>query len=139
MDTQTQKDRIANTCVHFTSIFDKCCKADINYKALLKGGEVVPCLPLQTTKQRAVCRWITLPTQDEVQAKMDSFKDVMILENQIELLKPALDRIKQMHKGTSWRGVIPCPVCGDRLGLTHQVNGHVKCMCATKNCLCWRE
>ncbi len=53
---------------------------------------------------------------------------------------PLVARVKAEHKGESWHGTEPCPVCGGVLHLTHAAcNGHVWGRCETEECVSWME
>jgi hypothetical protein len=49
-------------------------------------------------------------------------------------------RIKKEHKGENWQGVEECPVCKNKLQMTHAAyNGHTRGKCETPDCLSWIE
>ena len=53
---------------------------------------------------------------------------------------PVASKIKNDHKGESWKGTVDCPVCNGILHVSHSgYNGHVHGKCETKDCLSWME
>lgn len=51
-----------------------------------------------------------------------------------------IQKVKKEHRGTDWKGIVVCPVCGGQLHMSHDAyNGHVWGHCETKDCLSWME
>lgn len=102
---------------------------------------------------RIPCRWCPPSMIDGEKATCDKFEpsdiegeyawDRAVEESDrwMRLTMPLIAKVKQEHRGSDWRGNVPCPTgCGGTLRLSHSaINGHVWGACTTEDCLSWME
>lgn len=147
------------TCkFHIGSWHNTHCAAGVEYKSVLTEPERLegsafryPCVQcwkwwgkdgLSADQQaefekRGTCQKYTEPTTDEIKA-YDA--EVEAYTKRFLLTLPLIKRIKNEHNGTDWAGTVTCPVCHQRLYMTHAAyNGHVWGNCETEGCLKWME
>jgi hypothetical protein len=142
-------DQIAHCCIHFTGIGKDTCAAGFSYEAVDASLKLpyrvgLPCLKpdakgLETLNGRPQCQCpkLQFPTEDEVQAELDSHKASM---QKMALALAVIDPIRKEQKGKNWGGVLECPVCKGRLHVSHAAyNGHVHARCETADCVSWME
>lgn len=128
------------SCKYFNGVQNKVCDAGVNYRELVGGPDAGWCRRMPCHKSdgsSVVCEKRQDPTASEIaehRAMIDAAMDRM------KKVFPLISRVKREHKGTSWKGVEACPVCGGRLHMTHAAtNGHVWGQCETSGCVSWME
>jgi hypothetical protein len=130
------------TCVHFTGMQNKECKAGVNYRQHVGGPDFgwafrMPCIKKYASADSVKCAKYQEPTAEQVAEFEQSCKAAI---NRLIVTFPLSEKIKREHKGKSWQGVEECPVCKGRLHLSHAaINGHVWGKCETKGCVSWVE
>ena len=132
----------SGTCVHFTGMQNKTCKAGVNYREHVGGPDFgwgcrMPCLTKYREEGWMPCDKYQEPTEEQIAESDRLVKQFM---DRMLLTFPLINKIKRDHKGQSWQGVEECPACKGKLHLSHAAcNGHVWGKCETKGCLSWME
>jgi hypothetical protein len=125
-------------CRHFNGVQNKTCEAGINYDTFPSG---IPCIRRHTSghvpPNPPTCEKYAELTPEDI-AKREA--EIKAAVERFAKLGPVIRKVKQEHKGTSWKGVEVCPICGGKLHMTHAAyNGHVWGKCETKDCVAWME
>jgi hypothetical protein len=144
IDLEKQKqdriDKKLHTCVHFTGIQNKTCKANVPYEKA-RDESTKPykfaCLDAGTD----VCPSREYPTREQVDA------DEAEMNRRLDQLRVAIPacredaKSKGLGRGNGGYGSIPCPVC--KMGtLRYSVasyNGHMHGRCTTAGCMSWMQ
>jgi hypothetical protein len=103
----------------------------------ISGGQ------LHALNHHAECDQFADPTDAELAQQEEEMNAFM---KRMDLLTPVIQRIKREHD-QSWRGVVPCPVCGggelhlklNVFGGIHGRQKHLHGKCATDLCVAWME
>lgn len=133
---RTLKEQIESRCVHFTGVQNDTCKAGIKYAQFRPMKQGLPCIKFRD-ESPPLCDRRESPTPEAVQKEINDWE---ALDKRFQTTLPIIERLKREHKGQSWRGVEPCPICGKNLHLSIAgYNGHVHGRCETDGCLNWME
>lgn len=129
-------ERTLTTCVHFSGVMERTCKAGVDLSSVTPEGCSVPCIAPLGGRKQGECSRRELPTREAAKAKVlqrdAEFEDG---ERKMRILAPVLN----VWRSTSAHGkseVIACPVCSGRLTLSKSIrNGHVSGRCDTPGCI----
>lgn len=132
------EEQIAGSCVHFTGIQNKTCKAGIAYASFEARGFAKPCFNRTPEQACASCHF---PTPEEVAAEVAAHEASY---KRMELALTAVDtdrKAKGLRKGHGGGSSLPCPVCGTgTLGYSVAgCNGHIHGCCSTEGCVRWMQ
>lgn len=131
------------SCKHSVSMMDELCFAGVDVREHVGGPSVGWTLRRPCDTENAVhfhvnpCELYEEATQDEIDIDAD-----LIQENvaHLQVVLPAIKKIKVDYKGQNTSGTIQCPVCKGQLHWVHHaINGHVYGRCDTRDCVHWME
>jgi hypothetical protein len=138
--SEQNRQRRAETCVHFTGIQNKACKA---HHAYAQFGRALPCLrPTgDPSAERPPCVDRRYPTEEEIDARERRMGEG--LERMGKARRAITSHIEETgRKGRSYGDTIPCPCCeGGTLHYSYagSYNGHIHAQCTTPGCNAWME
>ena len=135
-----------SSCVHFTGIQNKTCKADVNIRELVGGPDFgwarkIPCLLRDADECTVVCPSRQFPTREEAEALEDEHEKTIARFTIAVAAAHADAKAKGFKVGLGGADSLPCPLeCGGRLYYrVASVNGHMHAKCETPNCVSWME
>jgi hypothetical protein len=129
---QRQRERRADTCVHFNGCQNDKCKAGLEYP---RGG--LPCIPpFREGQVRPVCPKFKPTGMEAVLA--EDVEDEKFIRKINTARKAIIDHAQGKR---DVRGFLDCPIC--LTGRLHYSiagsNGHVHAECTTRSCVRWME
>lgn len=133
---RTVEEQIRNRCIHFTGVQNDTCKAGVSYAKFRPSGKGIPCVRFKD-ESPPQCEKREMPSDKQVAIELAEHE---AFNERFKKKLPIIARVKEEHKGSNWRGVEVCPVCGGKLHLSHAgFNGHVHGRCETEGCMSWME
>jgi len=143
MEMKTLAAQIANKCIHFSGIMNKCCKAGVPYDSVHdtstsphrfaclrdEGADFMPC---------AKREW---PSDEYVSARVRESKESLAKTMTAVVFAKADADEKGLGKGHGGISGIKCPCCEEGT-LQYSVasyNGHIHGSCTTPGCVRWME
>lgn len=140
--------RVMTQCRFFTGTSHECCKADVNYRAIVGGPDLgwglrLPCYPPlkhEPAIEQVTCEKREYPTREEAERREDEDEASMERFGRAHKAAKHDARTKGYKKNHGGVSQCACPICG---GVLHysvaSYNGHMHGKCETPHCVSWME
>ena len=134
---------IMTTCVHFTGIHEKNCKAGVVYHEQFGSADGcfanIPCVQAKRENLKS-CPSVKYPTREEAEKEQQEREEEDRKATQAINSAHADAKAKGLKEGHGGQGSIKCPLCPDGTisYVVASYNGHMSGGCSS-GCISWME